>query len=138
MSNKYIKLENLIYYDSKIKEYISNNIGTSNGVVIYDDYSKLPNDLTEDTIAYCEGDYVEVVTDGTNDNIISETTRSKGFYLYDNVLSAWRIISEFDENKLDSYIKKEKLVKGDNIEIETDTENNIIITSFTSFETREW
>ena len=59
MSNKYIKLENLGYYDGKIKEYISNNIGTGNGVAIYDDYSKLPTDLTEDTIAYCKNDYVD-------------------------------------------------------------------------------
>ena len=51
MSNKYIKLENLVFYDSKIKEYINNNIGAGNGVVIYDDYSKLPIDLTEKTIA---------------------------------------------------------------------------------------
>ena len=52
MSDKFIKLENLAYYDGKIKEYISNNIGTGNGVVIYDDYSKLPSNLTEKTIAY--------------------------------------------------------------------------------------
>ena len=59
MSNKYIKLENLAYYDGKIKEYISNNIGTGNGIEIYDDYSKLPLDITEKTIAYCENDYVD-------------------------------------------------------------------------------
>ena len=59
MSDKFIKLENLAYYDGKIKEYISNNIGGNNGVAIYDDYSKLPTDLTEKTIAYCENDYVD-------------------------------------------------------------------------------
>ena len=54
MSDKLIRLEQLIYYDEKIKEYIDNNVpsGDDSGIEIYDDYSKLPTDLTEDTIAY--------------------------------------------------------------------------------------
>ena len=73
MSDKYIKLENLAYYDGKIKEYISNNIGTGKGIEIYDDYSKLPLDITEKTIAYCESDYVDSA---------GVTTYEKGLYFY--------------------------------------------------------
>ena len=142
MSNKFIKLENLAYYDGKIKEYISNNIGTGNGVVIYDDYYKLPTDLTEDTIAYWEEDYVDSTTN--DDGTTSEVIYNKGFYIYDLLITKWKTIYDFDLI-LDKYIKKEKLVAGENINIEMDAENNIVINSFIEsksgeckLESREW
>ena len=96
-----IKLENLVFYDGKIKEYISNNIGNGNGVVIYDNYSNLPNDLLEDTIAYCKNDY----TDSTDVN--NTVVYNSGLYVY--------ILSETKWN----YINKEQF------EIEEVTEDDI-------------
>ena len=142
MSNKFIKLENLAYYDGKIKEYINNNIGTGNGIEIYDDYSQLPTDLTEKTIAYCEEDYIETITN--DDGTASEVIYNKGFYIYDLLTTKWKTIYDFDLI-LDGYIKKEKLVAGENIDIEMDAENNIIINSSIEsksgeceLESREW
>ena len=100
MSNKYIKLENLAYYDSNIKKYISNNIGTGNGVVIYDDYSQLPTGLTEDTIAYCKNDYI--------DNT-STMTYDKGLYFYNINNSTWELITinvDVDLSKLEEALNK--------------------------------
>ena len=100
MSNKYIKLENLAHYDSKIKEYISNNIGVGNGVAIYEDYSKLPTDLTEKTIAYCENDYADT---------ISTTTYDKGFYFYNTDISKWKLITinvDVDLSELEEALNK--------------------------------
>ena len=86
MSDKLIRLEQLIYYDEKIKEYIDNNVpsGDDSGIEIYDDYSKLPTDLTEDTIAYCKNDYI--------DNA-SATTYGKGLYFYNINNSTWELIT---------------------------------------------
>ena len=53
-------------------------------IEIYDDYSKLPTDLTEDTIAYCKNDY----TDTT-----STMTYNKGFYFYNINNSNWKLIT---------------------------------------------
>ena len=96
-----IKLENLVFYDGKIKEYISNNIGNANGVAIYDNYSKLPNDLLEDTIAYCKNDYTD------NTDINNTVVYNSGLYVY--------IFSETKWN----YINKEQF------EIEEVTEDDI-------------
>ena len=85
-TEKIINLDLLTYYDSKIKEYISNNTGTGNGVAIYDDYSKLPNDLTEDTIAYCKNDYVD------NTDVDNPITYFKGFCLYDTTNNKWTLV----------------------------------------------
>ena len=100
MSNKYIKLENLAYYDSNIKKYISNNIGAGNGVVIYDDYSQLPTGLTEDTIAYCKNDYI--------DNT-STMTYNKGLYFYNINNSTWELITinvDVDLSELEEALNK--------------------------------
>ena len=106
MSNKYIKLENLAYYNGKIKEYINNNIGTGNGVAIYEDYSKLPTDLTEDTIAYCKNDYVD------NTDVDNPITYKKSLYYYNEDNAVWSIISfEIDlsdiQNSLDNKVDKD-------------------------------
>ena len=95
MSDKFIKLENLAYYDGKIKEYISNNIDTGNGVAIYDDYSHLPTDLTEKTIAYCENDYVD------NTDVDNPITYSKGFYFYEVDTSTWKNIKVSSNGSVD-------------------------------------
>ena len=90
MSKKYVELENLIYYDKKIKEYIQdNNSGTieGSGIKIYDDYSKLPTDLTEKTIAYCENDYID------NTDVDNPITYNKGWYLFDSSSVEWGAIS---------------------------------------------
>ena len=63
MSNKYIKLENLAYYNGKIKEYINNNIGAGNGVAIYDDYSHFPSIQGEEIVVCAKNNYFD-----TNNN----------------------------------------------------------------------
>ena len=102
MSDKLIRLEQLIYYDEKIKEYIDNNVpsGDDSGIEIYDDYSKLPSNLTEKTIAYCENDYV--------DNT-STTTYGKGLYFYNIDNSAWELITinvDVDLSELEKALDK--------------------------------
>ena len=67
--------------------------GTGNGVAIYDDYSKLPTDLTEKTIAYCENDYVD------NTDVDNPITYDNGFYLYDSVNSAWELATQVSATK---------------------------------------
>ena len=66
---------------------------TCNGVAIYDDYSKLPTDLTEKTIAYCENDYVD------NTDVDNPITYDNGFYLYDSVNSAWELATQVSATK---------------------------------------
>ena len=103
MSDKLIRLEQLIYYDEIIKEYIDNNVpsGDDSGIEIYDNYSNLPNDLLEDTIAYCKNDYTD------NTDINNTVVYNSGLYVY--------IFSETKWN----YINKEQ------IEIEEVTEDDI-------------
>ena len=102
MSDKLIRLEQLIYYDEKIKEYIDNNVpsGDDSEIEIYDDYSKLPSNLTEKTIAYCENDYV--------DNT-STTTYGKGLYFYNINNSTWELITinvDVDLSELEEALDK--------------------------------
>ena len=85
MSNKYIKLENLAYYDSSIKEYINNNIGAGNGVAIYDDYSHFPSTQGEEIVVCAKNNYFD-----TNNNLYSS-----GFYYWDISNSIYVKIDEF-------------------------------------------
>ena len=101
MSNKFIKLENLAFYDGKIKEYIDGKTTGGKVIEIYDDYSKLPTDVTADTIAYCKNDYTD------NTDINNTVVYNSGLYVY--------IFSEAKWN----YINKEQF------EIEEVTEDDI-------------
>ena len=85
-TEKIINLDLLTYYDSKIKEYIDEKTTSGNGVAIYDDYSKLPTDLTEKTIAYCENDYID------NTDVDDPITYNKGWYLFDSSSVEWEVI----------------------------------------------
>ena len=118
MSDIIVMLEQLTYYDEKIKKYIEDNVFSGDGgVEIYDDYSQLPIDLTEKTIAYCENDYADT---------ISTTTYDKGFYFYNTDISKWKLITinvdvdlseleealqdlanKADKDDLDMYLDKE-------------------------------
>ena len=73
----------------------------SKGIEIYDNYSNLPNDLLEDTIAYCKNDYTD------NTDINNTVVYNSGLYVY--------IFSETKWN----YINKEQF------EIEEVTEDDI-------------
>ena len=43
-------------YNTKIIKLINDNKSEGNGLAIYEEYSKLPTDLTENSIAYCKND----------------------------------------------------------------------------------
>ena len=100
-TEKIINLDLLAFYDGKIKEYIDEKTTSDKGIEIYDNYSNLPNDLLEDTIAYCKNDYTD------NTDINNTVVYNSGLYVY--------IFSETKWN----YINKEQF------EIEEVTEDDI-------------
>ena len=59
---------------------------SSNGIVIYEDYSKLPTNDVNINFAYCKNDYTDN-TDADNPIIYSQ-----GIYFYDLVNSKWSIL----------------------------------------------
>lgn len=66
--------------------------GNVNVNLVTNDYSTLPT-VTKDTIIYCKNDYIDT-------NVTPNVNYKKGFYLYDNNISAWELI---DINAKDKY-----------------------------------
>ena len=89
MSNKFYTVEKihelLTKYDASIISYIS-TLSNSKGISIYNNYSELPNNLTEDTVAYCENDYVD------NTDVDNPIIYTKGFYFYNSL--NWELINK--------------------------------------------
>ena len=89
MSNKFYTVEKihelLTKYDASIISYIS-TLSNGKGFSIYNNYSELPNNLTEDTVAYCKYDYKD------NTNVNNPIVYSKGLYFYDSANSKWSIL----------------------------------------------
>ena len=117
-TEKIINLDLLAFYDGKIKEYIDGKTTSGNGVAIYDNYSKLPTDLTEDTIAYCENDYID------NTDVNNPIIYSKGLYFYNTDISKWENTSVYSET-LDDKVDKEE-GKGLSTNDYTDEDKNKI------------
>ena len=65
-------------YDTKIKESINNN----KGILIYNNYIDLPDELEKETIAYCKNPYI------VSDMIIHD----KGLYFYDIDKLSWELL----------------------------------------------
>lgn len=95
MSNKFYTVEKihelLTKYDASIVSYIS-SLSNGKGLSIYNNYSELPNNLTEDTVAYCKNDYIQTIIDETDGSTI-EYKFSKGIYIYDNIGKTWKLYS---------------------------------------------
>lgn len=66
--------------------------GNVNVNLVTNDYSTLPT-VTKDTIIYCKNDYIDT-------NVTPNVNYKKGFYLYDDNISAWELI---DINAKDKY-----------------------------------
>lgn len=66
--------------------------GNVNVNLVTNDYSTLPI-VTKDTIIYCKNDYIDT-------NVTPNVNYKKGFYLYDDNISAWELI---DINAKDKY-----------------------------------
>ena len=66
--------------------------GKANVDLVTDNYSTLPI-VTKDTIIYCKNDYIDT-------NVTPNVNYKKGFYLYDDNISAWELI---DINAKDKY-----------------------------------
>ena len=66
--------------------------GKANVNLVTDNYSTLPI-VTKDTIIYCKNDYIDT-------NVTPNVNYKKGFYLYDDNISAWELI---DINAKDKY-----------------------------------
>lgn len=66
--------------------------GKANVDLVTNDYSTLPT-VTKDTIIYCKNDYIDT-------NVTPNVNYKKGFYLYDDNISAWELI---DINAKDKY-----------------------------------
>lgn len=58
--------------------------GNVNVNLVTNDYSTLPT-VTKDTIIYCKNDYIDT-------NVTPNVNYKKGFYLYDDNISAWELI----------------------------------------------
>ena len=103
MSNKFYTVEKihelLTKYDASIISYIS-TLSNGKGFSIYNNYSELPNNLTEDTIAYCKNDYID------NTDVDNPITYKSGFYIYNNDSSIWEYIktSGADSSELESLL----------------------------------
>lgn len=66
--------------------------GNVNVNLVTNDYSTLPT-VNKDTIIYCKNDYIDT-------NVTPNVNYKKGFYLYDDNISAWELI---DINAKDKY-----------------------------------
>ena len=87
-TEKIINLDLLTFYDGKIKEYIDGKTTNGKGIEIYDNYSNLPNDLLEDTIAYCKNDYTD------NTDINNTVVYNSGLYVYIFSETKWNYINK--------------------------------------------
>lgn len=101
--------------------------GNVNVNLVTNDYSTLPT-VTKDTIIYCKNDYIDT-------NVTPNVNYKKGFYLYDDNISAWELI---DINAKDKYPLWETSVEYSEEELVTynETKYRCIVshTSSTTFE----
>lgn len=101
--------------------------GNVNVNLVTNDYSTLPT-VTKDTIIYCKNDYIDT-------NVTPNVNYKKGFYLYDDNISAWELI---DINAKDKYPLWETSVEYSEEELVTynETKYRCIVshTSGTTFE----
>ena len=101
--------------------------GKANVDLVTDNYSTLPI-VTKDTIIYCKNDYIDT-------NVTPNVNYKKGFYLYDDNISAWELI---DINAKDKYPLWETSVEYSEEELVTynETKYRCIVshTSGTTFE----
>lgn len=101
--------------------------GNVNVNLVTNDYSTLPT-VNKDTIIYCKNDYIDT-------NVTPNVNYKKGFYLYDDNISAWELI---DINAKDKYPLWETSVEYSEEELVTynETKYRCIVshTSGTTFE----
>ena len=101
--------------------------GNVNVNLVTNDYSTLPT-VAKDTIIYCKNDYIDT-------NVTPNVNYKKGFYLYDDNISAWELI---DINAKDKYPLWETSVEYSEEELVTynETKYRCIVshTSGTTFE----
>ena len=101
--------------------------GNVNVNLVTNDYSTLPT-VNKDTIIYCKNDYIDT-------NVTPNVNYKKGFYLYDDNISAWELI---DINAKDKYPLWETSVEYSEEELVTynETKYRCIVshTSSTTFE----
>lgn len=101
--------------------------GNVNVNLVTNDYSTLPT-VNKDTIIYCKNDYIDT-------NVTPNVNYKKGFYLYDDNISAWELI---DINAKDKYPLWETSVEYSEEELVTynGTKYRCIVshTSSTTFE----
>lgn len=101
--------------------------GNVNVNLVTNDYSTLPT-VAKDTIIYCKNDYIDT-------NVTPNVNYKKGFYLYDDNISAWELI---DINAKDKYPLWETSVEYSEEELVTynETKYRCIVshTSSTTFE----
>lgn len=101
--------------------------GNVNVNLVTNDYSTLPT-VTKDTIIYCKNDYIDT-------NVTPNVNYKKGFYLYDDNISAWELI---DINAKDKYPLWETSVEYSEEELVTYNETKYrCIVSHTSSATFE-